>query len=70
MNPTSIDFSLAGRHSVVCGSTQGIGRAIAEAFAAAGSSVTLVGRNEDGTLIKEFEASHGTVSDLWHAHRA
>ena len=48
MNPTSIDFSLAGRHSVVCGSTQGIGRAIAEAFAAAGSSVTLVGRNEDG----------------------
>ena len=28
----------------------------------------LVGRNEDGTLIKEFEASHGTVSDLWHAH--
>ena len=28
----------------------------------------LVGRNDDGTLIKEFEASHGTVSDLWHAH--
>ena len=48
MNPTSIDFSLAGRHSVVCGSTQGFGRAIAEAFAAAVSSVTLVGRNEDG----------------------
>lgn len=30
----------------------------------------LVGRNEDGTLIKEFEASHGTVSDLWHDHLA
>lgn len=28
----------------------------------------LVGRNDDGTLIKEFEASHGTVSDLWHLH--
>jgi len=28
----------------------------------------LVGRNEDGTLIKEFEASHGTVADLWHMH--
>lgn len=28
----------------------------------------LVGRNDDGTLIKEFEASHGTVSDLWHDH--
>lgn len=30
----------------------------------------LVGRNEDGTLIKEFEASHGTVSDLWKDHLA
>ena len=30
----------------------------------------LVGRNDDGSLIKEFEASHGTVSDLWHEHLA
>lgn len=30
----------------------------------------LVGRNDDGSLIKEFEASHGTVSDLWHLHLA
>jgi isocitrate dehydrogenase len=30
-----------------------------------------VGRNsDDGSLIKEFEASHGTVSDLWHMHLA
>jgi len=28
----------------------------------------LVGKADDGRLIKEFEASHGTVSDLWHAH--
>jgi len=28
----------------------------------------LIGKNEDGSLIKEFEASHGTVADLWHAH--
>lgn len=28
----------------------------------------LVGKNEDGSLIKEFEASHGTVSDLWNLH--
>lgn len=28
----------------------------------------LVGRKDDGSLIKEFEASHGTVSDLWHDH--
>merc|ERR1719188_2145919 len=29
----------------------------------------LVGKSADGTLIKEFEASHGTVADLWHAHQ-
>mmetsp|Transcript_23644 Transcript_23644/g.55123 ORF Transcript_23644/g.55123 Transcript_23644/m.55123 type:complete len:553 (-) Transcript_23644:194-1852(-) len=28
----------------------------------------LIGKRDDGTLIKEFEASHGTVADLWHAH--
>merc|ERR1719421_959410 len=30
----------------------------------------LIGKNEDGTLIKEFEASHGTVADLWADHLA
>jgi isocitrate dehydrogenase len=30
----------------------------------------LVGRSDDGRLIKEFEASHGTVSDLWKDHLA
>jgi hypothetical protein len=30
----------------------------------------LVGCSADGSLIKEFEASHGTVSDLWHDHLA
>lgn len=29
-----------------------------------------MGRSDDGRLIKEFEASHGTVSDLWHDHLA
>eukprot|EP00746_Dinoflagellata_sp_MGD_P011871 gnl/MRDRNA2_/MRDRNA2_125078_c0_seq1.p1 gnl/MRDRNA2_/MRDRNA2_125078_c0~~gnl/MRDRNA2_/MRDRNA2_125078_c0_seq1.p1 ORF type:complete len:547 (-),score=112.16 gnl/MRDRNA2_/MRDRNA2_125078_c0_seq1:7-1647(-) len=28
----------------------------------------LIGKAEDGTMIKEFEASHGTVADMWHAH--
>ena len=28
----------------------------------------LVGRRDDGVTIKEFEASHGTVADLWHDH--
>jgi len=30
----------------------------------------LVGKNDDGSLIKEFEASHGTVTDLWNDHLA
>jgi isocitrate dehydrogenase len=30
----------------------------------------LIGKREDGTVIKEFEASHGTVADLWDAHLA
>ncbi len=28
----------------------------------------LNGVREDGSIIKEFEASHGTVTDMWHAH--
>lgn len=28
----------------------------------------LIGRREDGVMIKEFEASHGTVADMWEAH--
>jgi len=30
----------------------------------------LVGRSDEGNLIKEFEASHGTVTDLWLDHLA
>jgi len=29
----------------------------------------LIGHTNSGELIKEFEASHGTVSDLWDAHQ-
>jgi len=32
-------------------------------------SSVLNGRREDGTIIKEFEASHGTVTDMWEAHQ-
>jgi len=28
----------------------------------------LNGVNDDGSIIKEFEASHGTVTDMWYAH--
>merc|ERR1719183_1344223 len=30
----------------------------------------LIGKRSDGVMIKEFEASHGTVADLWHMHLA
>lgn len=47
-------FSLAGKHAVVCGSTQGIGKAIAFAYAELGASVTLLARNEEAMhLIRE-----------------
>eukprot|EP00820_Chromera_velia_P008537 Cvel_20565.t1-p1 / transcript=Cvel_20565.t1 / gene=Cvel_20565 / organism=Chromera_velia_CCMP2878 / gene_product=Isocitrate dehydrogenase [NADP], putative / transcript_product=Isocitrate dehydrogenase [NADP], putative / location=Cvel_scaffold1857:17475-18992(+) / protein_length=506 / sequence_SO=supercontig / SO=protein_coding / is_pseudo=false len=29
----------------------------------------LIGKASDGRTIKEFEASHGTVADLWYAHQ-
>lgn len=28
----------------------------------------LIGKRADGGMIKEFEASHGTVADMWEAH--
>ncbi len=37
---------LAGKRALVCGSTQGIGRACAFEFARLGASVTLLARNE------------------------
>lgn len=29
----------------------------------------LIGKREDGVMIMEFEASHGTVADMWEAHQ-
>jgi len=30
----------------------------------------LIGKRDDGTMIKEYEASHGTVADMWEEHLA
>ena len=29
----------------------------------------LIGKADDGSMIKEYEASHGTVADMWEAHK-
>jgi len=42
-----MDLSLLGKRALVCGSTQGIGRAAAIELAALGASVTLVARNPE-----------------------
>ena len=43
--------SLDGRHAIITGASQGLGRAIAEAYVAAGASVLLCAR--DGALAAE-----------------
>ena len=42
-----MNLSLEGKYAVVCGSTQGIGLAIAEELALLGANCTLVARNEE-----------------------
>src|ERR1043165_7122802 len=41
-----MNLSLEGRNAVICGSTQGIGLAIAEELALLGANCTLLARNE------------------------
>lgn len=45
-----MNINLHGKRAVVCGSTQGIGLAIANELASMGASLTLVARNEAGLL--------------------
>lgn len=42
-----MNLSLEGKNAIICGSTQGIGRAIAEELALLGANCTLIARNED-----------------------
>lgn len=52
-------IDLSGKSAIVCGSTQGIGKAIALQFAASGASVTLIARNEEAlrNILKELPAT-------------
>jgi 3-oxoacyl-[acyl-carrier protein] reductase len=56
-----MNLSLKGKNAVVCGSTQGIGLAIAKELALLGADCTLIARNE-GTLkkvIRDLDTSLG-----------
>lgn len=52
-------IDLTGKRALVCGSTQGIGKAIAMEFAASGASVILVARNEESLrdVLRELPAT-------------
>ncbi|GAA0908436.1 SDR family oxidoreductase [Rothia nasimurium] len=55
-----MDLRLIGRHALVCGASQGIGRATAFELAQLGASVTLLSRSADAlkALAAELPATH------------
>lgn len=42
-----IEINLKGKHAIVCGSTQGIGKQVAMTLSSLGASITLIARNEE-----------------------
>jgi len=57
-------IDLSGKRALVCGGSQGIGRACAEALARAGASVTLLARNE--TALRDVAESLDRTRDQQH----
>ncbi len=56
-----MDLGLKGKHAIVTGGSQGIGRAIAREFAREGVNVAIVARNKDqlAATAKELSAETG-----------
>ena len=56
-----MDLDLSGKRAIVCGSTKGIGRAVAVELASLGADVTLLARNEERlrAVLKELPSQHG-----------
>ncbi|HMG91304.1 MAG TPA: SDR family oxidoreductase [Chryseolinea sp.] len=58
-------LDLSGKRAIVCGSTQGIGKASAVELASMGASITLVARNEEKlkVVLNELDSSQGQKHD-------
>ncbi len=58
-------MDMTGKRALVCGSTQGIGKASAMQLASLGASITLVARNEDALklTLKELPSNTGQKHD-------
>ncbi len=70
-----MNLSLSNKNAFVCGSTQGIGKAVALELAALGANITLMARNRErlATVAKELDKSKGqqhdfVVADFAQAH--
>ncbi len=59
-----MDLSLSGKHALVCGSTQGIGKAIAYELALLGARITLVARNEEKLKSVATEIGESTLEQV------
>ncbi len=60
-----MNLDLNGKNALVCGSTQGIGRATATELASLGATVTLVARNEEAlqTTLATLDTTQGQKHD-------
>jgi len=66
-----MNLDLTGRRTLVCGSTQGIGKAVAQELALMGASVTLLARNAEeleqvrsGLLALKQQKHHAVTADF------
>ena len=61
-----MNLDLTGKRALVCGSTQGIGKATAIELALLGASVTLLARNEEKLqlVLQELSLQNGQLHDF------
>lgn len=61
------DFSLTGKRALITGATQGLGRTIAQAYAACGAAVIINSRDgERARMVADDIRAQGGQADIWH----